>query len=79
MDTSTIWLILVLAIVPAIIINYLLIQWMFHFTRRLWNEKQQIILLTMIAEKLGVSKEDLQRIKDKLEVSDSYLDKEFGK
>jgi hypothetical protein len=49
-------------------------RWMFSMKRQLWNQKQQIRLLIMIAEKLGVPADNMSIIKEKNEDSnDSRL------
>lgn len=46
-------------------IVYYLYRWIFSIERQLWNQKMQIELLIIIAEKLGAdtNNEDFQRLK----------------
>lgn len=46
-------------------IAYYLYRWIFSIERQLWNQKMQIELLIIIAEKLGAdtNNEDFQRLK----------------
>jgi|GEM_PF-5792146 len=49
-------------------------RWVFSMKRQLWNQKQQIRLLIMIAEKLGVPSSETSVIKEKNDnPNDAYL------
>lgn len=62
-DTSTILLYGVIALAILITAAYFGYRWIFSINRQLWNQRQQISLLIKIAEKLGVSEDDLHYTK----------------
>lgn len=44
-----------MGLIFAVIIIYYFTRWVFSIKRQLWNQKQQIVILIGIAEKLGVN------------------------
>lgn len=65
---------LAIALIIVLAFCYYFTRWIFSMKRQLWNQKQQIRLLIMIAEKLGVPAQDVSVIKEKNEnKSDEHL------
>ena len=48
----------------VLIIGYYFIRWVFNIKRQLWNQQATITLLLRIAEKQGVTGEDIVQIKE---------------
>ncbi len=74
-DTSTLVIYVMLAIVVLLAISYFLFRWIFSMKRQLWNQRQQITLLIKIAEKIGVPRSEVEVIEERNKSKeDQFLD-----
>jgi hypothetical protein len=74
-DTSTLVIYILLAIVVLLAISYFLFRWIFSMKRQLWNQRQQITLLIKIAEKIGVPRSEVEVIEERNKSKeDQFLD-----
>lgn len=55
----------IIGLILAIVVMYNLYRWIFSVKRQLWNQKMQIELLIIIAEKLGAdtNNDDFTKLK----------------
>jgi hypothetical protein len=61
-NTGLIALAVIFGTGAIITISYFVTRWIFDIKKQLWNQKQQINLLVMIAEKLGADEYKLKTI-----------------
>ncbi len=80
MDTGIIFLLAVIILLASIGITCLILRWIFRVKRQLWNQRQQLELLMLIAEQLGVNREKFTHIGRGQNINDEYLHlKDFQK
>ena len=74
LDTSTIILIAVAALAVWLTLLFFFLRYTYRIKRQLWNQQQQINLLVMIADKLGVPEKEMEIIKTRNDnQDDEYL------
>lgn len=74
METSTWVIVSIVTLVLFITLSYFFFRFIFSMKRQLWNQKQQINLLIMIAEQLGVPHSKIELIEERnKETTDAYL------
>ena len=64
-DPGTLFLIAAFALAGSVAITYFLWRWVLSIKRQLWNQQQMINILIKIAEKNGVSPDELSIIQEK--------------
>ena len=73
LDTSTTILIAVAALAVWLTLLFFFLRFTYRIKRQVWNQKQQITLLMMIAHKLGVPESDMEIIKARNDNPDDEL------
>jgi len=73
MDTAPLIVIIIVGLALWIAICYFGFRWIFSLKRQLWNQRQTLKLLIMIAEKQGVDKASVTNIEDMMNRDDEYL------
>jgi hypothetical protein len=73
METGIIILLFTVFFTAYIIIAYFLFRWIFAVKRQMWNQKEQLLLLSKIAEKLEVDPKYIEDMKQRMQMSDEFL------
>jgi hypothetical protein len=73
MDTAPLIVIIIVGLALWIAMCNFGFRWIFSLKRQLWNQRQTLKLLIMIAEKQGVDKASVTNIEDMMNRDDEYL------